>query len=301
MSMTTHGLLEEQGTTQSPRRIHIRPRRGWSAIDLGELWRGRELAWMFALRDVKVRYKQTFFGYAWAVVVPSIQVLVFSVVFGAVLGVGDIVDETAGRKIPYPLFALCGQIVWNFFKMSVDGGSRSLLDNAHIIRKIYVPRLLLPIASIGKPAVDTAVAYVLLLGLTVWYATDPDYEVWVSWKLVLTPALLILAVLPALAVSLISSAVTVHYRDLQYILPFALSIAFYVTPVIYPVQGLPEGWAWVMYLNPVAGLVEAHRACVLDDPLPWGGLAMSVVMSSAALLFGAFYFTRAERQFADVA
>jgi lipopolysaccharide transport system permease protein len=284
-----------------PRVTHLRPRRGWARVDLGELWRSRELLWMFIVRDVKVRYKQTFFGYAWALLVPAIQVLVFSVFFGAVLGVGEQVSEAAGKALPYPLFALTGQIVWNFFKASVDGGSTSLVANAAIVRKVYVPRLALPVAALGKPAADTLVVYLLLFGMMAWYLTDPAYDVALTAKVLLSPVLLLATAVPALAIGLLTSAITVHYRDLTYVLPFAVSILFYVTPVIYSVDLLPQGYGWLLYLNPVAGLVEAHRACLMDLPIPWRGLAMSAVISTVLLVAGAFVFTRAERHFADVA
>lgn len=283
------------------RRTHIRPRQGWEAINLRELWRARDLLWIFTARDIKVRYKQTFFGFAWAVVVPAVQVLIFSVFFGSILGVSDRVNEAMGRNVPYPLFALTGQIVWNFFKMTVDGASISLVTNATIIRKVYLPRLLLPLSAVGKPAMDTAVVFVLMFGLTAWYASDPATEVvWARSQWLALP-ILVAAVLPALGLGLIVSAITVSYRDLQYVMPFFTSILFFVTPVIYSIELLPEQYAWLMYLNPVAGFVHAHRAAMMSLPMDWLGLAISGGVSLALLVFGLFYFTRAERDFADVA
>ena len=283
------------------RRTYIRPRRGWQAIDLGELWRARDLVWQFTLRDVQVRYKQTFFGYAWALVVPILQVLIFSIFFGQVLGVGQKVNEAAGRALPYPLFALTGQIVWNFFKMTVDGASLSLVANSNIVRKVYVPRLALPLSSLGKPAVDAAVVFVMMLGLAWWYSADARYEVQLTPRVLLAPLFLVVGALPGLAVGLIAAAITVHYRDLRYVLPFFTSILFYVTPVIYSVDLLPDRFAWMIYLNPIAGFVQAHRAVVMSLPVDWAGLALSFGLSVVLLVFGLFYFARAERQFADVA
>lgn len=283
------------------RRTHIRPRRGWQAVDVRELWRARDLLWLFTLRDIKVRYKQTFFGFAWALVVPVIQVLVFTVFFGNILGVSDRVNQAAGRNLPYPMFALTGQIVWNLFKMTVDGASISLLTNAGIIRKIYLPRLVLPLSSIGKPAVDTAVVFVLMFGLTAWYAADPASGVVWSRAQWLALPILVGTLLPALALGLIVSAITVSYRDLQYVMPFFTSILFFATPVIYSVELLPERFAWLMYLNPVAGFVDAHRAAMMNLPIDWMGLAISAGFSLILFVFGLFYFTRAEREFADVA
>lgn len=283
------------------RRTYIRARRGWQAIDWGELWRSRDLLWMFTVRDIKVRYKQTFFGYAWALVVPIVQVLVISVFFGAALGVSDRVDAAAGRRLPYPLFALTGQIIWNFFKLSVDGGSASLMNNAQIIRKIYVPRLVLPISALGKPAMDTAVVFVLMIALTMWYAADPGYEVSLSPKLLLSPLILAGTMLPALGIGLIAAAITVNYRDLQHVLPVAVQTLFYATPVIYSVEIFPERFQWLLYLNPVAGFIELHRSCVMNLPINWLGFGISLALSVVLVVFGLYYFARSERQFADVA
>ncbi len=280
--------------------IVIRPRTGWQAVDVRELWRSRDLLAMFAVRDIKVRYKQTFFGYAWAVVVPAVQVLVFSIFFGSVLGVSDKVNEAAGKALPYPLFALTGQIVWNFFQQTFSGASGSLMANAGIIRKIYVPRLILPLASAGKPALDAAVVWFLMVGLTVYFAYDPRFDVALTWKILWSPLLLLAAVVPALALGLIAAALTVSYRDLQSVLPFITSMLFFVTPVIYSVELLPPSLEWLLYLNPIAGFVEAHRAVTMDMPVNLFGLGISVVLSAVLFVFGTFLFTRIERRFADV-
>ena len=282
-------------------RTHIRPRRGWQAVNLAELWRARDLLWIFALRDIKVRYKQTFFGYAWALLVPVTQVLVFTVFFGQVLGVSERVNRAAGRALPYPLFALAGQIVWNLFRMTVEGASSSLLTNAAIIRKIYLPRLVLPLAAAGKPLVDTLVVFGLLIALTLWYAVSPDSDIQITPRLLLSPLFLAAALLPALGIGLLMAAVTVNYRDLHHVLPFFTSILFFMTPVIYSVEVLPERLAWLMHLNPVAALVEAHRAAVLNLPIDWTSLAIGISLALVLVVAGLFAFARAERSFADVA
>ena len=284
-----------------PPRIEIGPKRGWQPVDFRELWRSRDLLKMFALRDIKVRYKQTFFGYAWAVVVPAIQVLVFSIFFGKILGVGGKVDEAAGKPLPYPLFALTGQIVWNFFQQVFSGASNSLMANAGIIRKIYVPRIILPLSAAGKPGIDMFVVWFLMIALTIWYSFNPDYEVALTWKLIFSPMILIASVIPALALGLIAAALTVNYRDLQSILPFVVSMLFFVTPVIYSVDLLPSSFEWLLYINPIAGFVETHRAVTMDMPVNLLGLGISAGISLALFIFGAMLFTRTERQFADVA
>jgi lipopolysaccharide transport system permease protein len=245
MSTLELGQEQELSETHEPapdagnRRTHIRPRRGWQLVDVAELWRARDLLWIFTVRDVKVRYKQTFFGLAWALIVPVVQILVFTVFFGSVLGVSDRVNEAAGRALPYALFALTGQIVWNLFKMTVDAASASLVNNAGLIRKVYVPRLVLPFSTLGKPAVDAAVVFVLMLGMTAWYAGDPATGIQLSGRLLAAPLFLAASVLPALGIGLIVAAITVSYRDLQHVMPFLTSILFFVTPVIYSVELLP--------------------------------------------------------------
>jgi lipopolysaccharide transport system permease protein len=298
-----HSLPRTPEVAQAPatRRTHIRPRRGWRMVDLAELWRARDLLWIFTVRDVKVRYKQTFFGLGWALVVPAVQVLVFTVFFGGVLGVSDRVNEAAGRALPYALFALTGQIVWNFFKMTLDGASASLLNNAGIIRKIYIPRLVLPLSALGKPAVDTAAVFVLMAGVVAWYAADPASGIELTRGLLAAPLLLAGAALPAIGLGLIVAALTVNYRDLQHVMPFLTSILFFMTPVIYSVELLPERLAWLIYLNPAAGFVHAHRAAVLGLPIDWFGLALALGLSVVLVVWGLFYFARAERDFADVA
>ena len=282
------------------RRTHISPRRGWQAVDLRELWRARDLLWIFTVRDVTVRYKQTFFGLLWALVVPIVQILVFTVFFGSLLGVSDRVNQAAGRVLPYPLFALSGQIVWNFFKATLDGAGNSLIANAAIIRKIYIPRLILPLSALGKPAVDAAVVFLLLAGLTAWYAADSAADVAFSWRFFLSPVFLALSAIPAVGAGLIVAALTVSYRDLQQVMPFFTSMLFFVTPVIYSVDLLPARIAWLMYLNPAAGFVQAHRAAAMNLPLDWPGLAVSTGMSLVLLVAGLLYFARVERRFADV-
>jgi lipopolysaccharide transport system permease protein len=292
---------DEPAGPAAQRRTFLRPRTGWQSIRIGEVWRSRELLREFTVRDITVRYKQTFFGFAWALVVPVVQVLVFTVFFGNFLGVGDRVDRAAGRPVPYPLFAMTGQLIWIFFSTAVTGASNSLVANATIIRKIYVPRLVLPISALGKPAIDSLVLFVLVLALTVWYSTDPSYAVWLTPKLALSPLILIAAAVPALGVGLILAALTVGYRDLRYALPVLIQTLFYVTPVIYPTTILPGPFERLIYLNPIAGFVQAHRGLAMDLAVDWVGLGISAAVSIVLLVFGLFFFARVERHFADVA
>jgi lipopolysaccharide transport system permease protein len=287
--------------TVEGRRTHIRPRKGWQAVNLRELWHARDLLWMFMVRDIQIRYKQTFFGYLWALVVPVMQIVVFTVFFGMILGVSNRVNRAIGLALPYPLFALTGQIAWNFFKATVDGSSNSMLSNAHIIRKIYMPRLVLPLAALGRPLIDAAVVFVLMTAMLAFYVSQGNHDIRFSPTFALSPLILLGSAVPALGIGLIVSAITVHYRDLQHVMPFMTQIMFYATPVIYSVDVLPARVASFIYLNPMAGFVQAHRAAVLGLPIDWTGLGVSFGFSLVLLVFGLFYFARSERHFADVA
>jgi len=294
-----HSVLKDNDL--SHKRTYLRPRSGWSSVDLKSLWETRDLLWMLAWRDIQVQYKQTFFGFAWAIIVPFVQIVVFTIFFGKLLGVGDKIDEVAERQIPYPLFALSGQVIWNCFSSGVTGASNGLLANAAIVRKVYVPRLALPLAGLGKPTLDALIASVFLYVLAAWYAGVPDNDVWLSYKLPLTIIFLAASLIPALAMGMIFAAITVFYRDLKLVLPFLLQILFYATPVIYPAELVPDQYRWLLFVNPAGGFVSAHRACVLDLPINWLGVILSMVVSVALLIFGTLFFTRAERHFADVA
>ncbi len=281
------------------RRTVIRPRTGWQLVDFGELWRARDLLWMFAVRDIKIQYKQTFFGFAWAIIVPLLQVLVFSVFFGGLLGVADKNDQAMPRPVPYPLFVLTGQLIWNFFSHAVSIAGLSLQKDAAIIRKIYVPRLVPPVSSLAKPALDSLIVSVLMLLVLAWYAVT-DSQIWFGPRMLLAIPIFLGTAVPALGIGLILAALTIDYRDLRYVIPFAIQTLFFVTPVIFA-GAILQRHEWLLYLNPVAGFVEAFRAAILDLPIDWFGLLLSGFISVIVLGFGLLYFARVERRFADVA
>ena len=287
--------------TRSAGRTHIRARTGWQLPPVRELWHSRELIALFAARDITVRYRQTFFGVLWAVFVPVAQMTIFTVFFGHALSVSGRVNAAAGQALPYPLFALSGLIVWNVFKASLDGASTSLLVHAHILRKVYVPRLALPLAALGRPGLDAAIAFILLLGVASWYVLSPGSGIAVTPAWLAAPLLLLGAAIAGLALGLILAALSINYRDLQHVLPFLTSLLFFVTPVIYSVDLLPPQLAILIHLNPVVGFVEAHRAVVMGLPFDGVALAVSTGLTLFLLGIGVLYFARVERQFADVA
>ncbi len=266
----------------------IQPRHGFQRLDLAGLWRYRDLLWYLLLRDVQVRYKQTVLGAAWAVIQPLAMMAVASIFFGRLLGVAEKVP------VPYPIFFFSGMLAWTFFSGAVAASSMSLVNNAPMLRKIYFPRLIVPLASIGVSAIDFIVSAIVLVAMMVWY------DVPVTAQLLLIPALSLTMLAAALGIGLLLAALNVTYRDFRYVVPFLLQLWFFVTPVIFPVTIVPPQWQWLLQLNPMGGTIEAFRAAVLGTPVDYGAWMISTAVASVLLIAGLLYFNRTERQFADV-
>jgi len=281
-------------TPDTPPDIRIRPRSGWQPVDWAELWRFRHLIWLFGLRDVTVRYKQTLLGGLWAIIQPLTQTLVFTLFFGKLMGMEDRVGQYNGQDVPYPVFVLCGQIFWNFFNSAATASSNSMMLNANILRKIYIPRLSIPMASTGAPVVDTLISIVLLLGVMVYFGQA------FTLMALLLPVVLLLTWFVSISLGILMSALIVQYRDTRFVLPFVLQIWFFITPVIYPPSILPESYRSLMYLNPMAGLIDFSRAIMLNGPVNVTNLLISVAVTCIVFIFGVFYFARVERRFADI-
>lgn len=267
----------------------IEPRRGWARLDVGELWRYRELLYFLTWRDIKIRYKQTVLGAAWAILQPLLTMVVFSVFFGHLAGLGA---KTQG--VPYPIFVYAGLLPWTFFANAITAGSNSLVGSANLVTKVYFPRLIIPLASVGAGLVDLAVSFLVLLGMIAYYGTP------LSWQWMLLPILIAGILLAATGVGTLLSALTVTYRDFRYVVPFLVQIWMFVTPVIYPPTIVPERWRWLLALNPMAGLIDGFRAALLASPLD--GRQVGISLAAAALLFlaGTGYMRSAERRFADI-
>jgi len=274
--------------------LRIEPRRGWLSLDLGELWDFRELLYFLAWRDVKVRYKQTALGVAWAVLQPLLTTFVFTIFFGRLAQIGS-------DGLPYPLFSFAGLLPWTFFSQGLLKSSESLVGSANLIKKVYFPRLIVPISAILPGLVDTGVSFVVLFGLAAFYGVP------LSSGLVTLPFFLLLSVVSALGLGMWLSALNVQYRDVRYVVPFFVQLGLFVTPVIYPASrvlprleaaGLP---AWIYGLNPMAGVVEGFRWALFGGrPFPASLVAASVAVSAGLLLLGAYSFRRMERNFADL-
>jgi len=268
--------------------VRRRPRSGWVAIDFRELWRYRELLVFFATRDLKVRYKQTVLGAAWAILQPVLTMAAFSIIFGRLARIPS-------GHVPYPIFVFCALLPWQLFAYALVHSSNSLVENAQTIKKVYFPRLIIPLASVITGLVDFVIASLVLVVLMLWYGIVP------GWAVLSVPLFTLLAVTAALAAGLWLSALNVRYRDVRYAIPFLAQFWLFMTPVAYPSSLVPERWQLLYGINPMAGVVEGFRWALLGEAPPGPLFLMSVATTAMLLTGGMFYFYRMERSFADLA
>lgn len=283
---TGDALSEELAAADKPHAL-IKSEQEGVQLDLAELWEFRELLYFLTLRDVKVRYKQTLMGIAWVLIQPLLTMFIFTLVFGRFVKV----DTGA---MPYPLFALSGLLLWLFFANAVTNGTQSLVSNSNLITKVYFPRMFVPAASVTAGIVDLSVAFLLLIGLALYYGVS------LSWNNLLLPVFMVLMALLALGVGLVCSALTVKYRDLRHALPFLIQIWLFASPVIYPVSLVPENWRWFVLLNPIAGILEGFRAALMGLPFNWPHIAIAAALTLLVLVAAFYTFRRVESGFADV-
>ncbi len=261
----------------------------WGLAGLREISRYRDLFLFLTWRDIAIRYKQTVLGVLWAVLQPVLSMVVFTVFFG---GFAGLKRETGG--IPYPIFVYAGLLPWMLFAQSVGRSSESVVSSANLISKVYFPRLIIPLAATAACVVDFAVAFLVLIGMMIFYGTP------LTPGILLLPGFVMLTLLAAVGVGTLVSALNVAYRDFRYIVPFMLQIWMFATPVIYPSTIVPEKWRWVVALNPVAGAVEGCRASLLTGQFDATAIQLSCVISVATFAFGLYYFRRVEDRFADI-
>jgi lipopolysaccharide transport system permease protein len=282
VSHATAGALPEADVV-----FEIRPSRGWVALNVRELWTYRELLYFLTWRDVKVRYKQTALGAAWAILQPFLTMVVFSIFFGRLLNVKS-------EGVPYPVFAYTALVPWQLFANAVTQGGGSLVSNQQLLTKVYFPRLLIPISATLGNLVDFAFAFAVLIGLMLYYGIA------LTAGVLLTPLLVLLAAVTALGVGLWLSALNVKYRDVRYVIPFLVQLWLFASPVAYSASIVPSAWRPVYDLNPMAGVVEGFRWALLGtghlDPL----VGVSALGSLSLLVSGLVYFRRTERTFADI-
>ncbi|MDT7947021.1 MAG: ABC transporter permease [Thermoflexus sp.] len=265
----------------------IRPSKGLVALNLRELWQYRELLYILIWRDIKVRYKQTAIGAAWAVIQPFFAMVVFSLIFGRLA-------KIPSEGLPYPIFAYSALLPWQFFAKALTEASTSLVVNERVITKVYFPRLLVPTAVVLAGLLDFGIAFLILLGMMVFYGITP------SWFILFIPLFLLLAIITALGVSLWLSALDVEYRDVRYTLPFLTQLWFFATPVVYPSTIVPPSWRALYGLNPMVGVIEGFRWALLGSAPPDPRmLLVSSLLASLLFISGLIYFRRMERTLAD--
>jgi lipopolysaccharide transport system permease protein len=252
-----------------------------------DLWAYRELLAFLTWRDIKVRYKQTALGAAWAIIQPLATMILFTLVFNRLAGLDT-------GRIPYPLFAYTGLLIWTFFANAVTNSTNSLINNTNLITKVYFPRSFIPAAAVSAGLVDLAIASVILVGLVAYYGIAP------GWNIALLPVFLLLALMLALAIGMLSSALTVKYRDLRHALPFIIQFWMFASPVIYPSTQVPGRWRYLIALNPLTGIIEGFRATLLGGSLDPLTTMISAVMTCLLLAFSYYLFRRIEETFADL-
>jgi lipopolysaccharide transport system permease protein len=267
--------------------VTIEPRSSWRALNLRELWAHRELLYFLIWRDVKVRYKQAAFGAAWALLQPLFLMVVFTLFYGRLASI----DTGA---VPYPLFALAGLVLWTFFAAAVTGSGNSVVNNAHLITKVYFPRMLVPASAVGACAVDFLLAFLLLAGMTAYYGVA------LTPRVLMLPPLFLMTTLFALGTGLWLSALNVKYRDVRFVLSFAIQLWLFASSVVIPSSAVPERWRWLLLFNPMSGYVEGFRASLFGQPFDWRALAAAAAITVCVLVYAAFAFRRMEKSFADV-
>ena len=268
--------------------IVVKPSKGWISLKLRDLWEYRELLYFLTWRDIKVRYKQTVLGAAWAIIQPFFTMVVFSLFFGKLA-------KVPSDGIPYPIFAYAALVPWTFFANGLSQSSNSLVDNANMLKKVYFPRLVVPLSSVISGVVDFILAFTVLLGMMLFYGIYPTIHV--IWL----PFLLLLTLTTSLGVGLWLSAMNVQFRDVRYTVPFLTQFWLFATPIAYPSSLLPEPWRTLYGINPMVGVVEGFRWALLGtETAPGPIIIVSALVALALLVGGAFYFRRMEKTFADV-
>ena len=279
---------EEEEKNPKPWDIIISPPQGWAPLNLKELRGYHELLYFLIWRNLKVRYKQTVLGGAWAIIQPFLTMVVFSIFFGRLAGLSS-------EGLPYPIFAYAALVPWTFFANAVSQASNSLLDHERMITKIYFPRLLLPMASVLSGLLDFLIAFSILIGMMIWYGLMPTAAIW------LVPFFVLMAALTALGVGIWLSALHVRYRDIRYVIPFLIQFWLFCTPIAYSSSLVPAKWQALYGLNPMTGVVEGFRWALLGlQPISVTMMIISLVIAVLVLIAGLYYFRRTEETFADL-
>jgi lipopolysaccharide transport system permease protein len=272
--------------------VSIKASRGWRGFNFRELWLYRELLFFLIWRDLKVRYKQTVLGIAWIVVQPALMTATFTLVLG-------MFARIPSGSLPYPLLVYGGLLPWTFFSSGVLGCAVSLTGNANLITKVYFPRVLIPIANVFARLVDFTISFSILAGLMMYYRMVKHHPIPLGSKLVAFPLIVILLISLTLAFGMLVSCLNVKYRDVGVALPVLLQLLMFISPIVYPINIVPESWRTLYYLNPLTGIVQTFRAVLFNEPVMVFGLVSSVVFTLVLLVISALVFSRTETTFAD--
>ena len=267
--------------------VVIQPSGKLNLINLKDFWAYRELLFFLTWRDVKVRYKQTALGAAWAILQPLFMMIIFTIFFGRLAGV-----DSAG--IPYPVFALAGLVPWTFFSNTITASGNSLVGSAHLITKVYFPRLIVPAAAMMAGLVDFVLSFLLLVALMIYYRVP------LTAQIVFLPVLVLLTALFGLGVGTWMSALNVKYRDVRFALPFVIQLWLFVSSVILPSSAVPAKWRWILMFNPMSGIIEGYRSALFGLPFDWPALGVAAVLTVVMLFYSVYSFGKAERSFADI-
>lgn len=276
-----------------PSELVIEPARGWISINFKELWHQRELLYFLVWRDIKVRYKQTVLGAAWAILVPVLSMVIFTFIFGRFAGFERLLPERLSGA--YPVFTYAGLLPWLFFSNAITQGGMALVSQQHLLTKVYFPRLFVPTAIVGGVLLDTLLSSVIFAGLMLWYGIVPPAAI------MLFPIVAVQTILASLGIAYLLSALTVSYRDFRFVIPFMVQVWQFVSPVVYPSSIIPERYRLIFALNPLTGIIDGLRWVTLGVPASWAVLTVSWVSTIALFVFGAMYFRKTERRFADIA
>lgn len=283
-----NSALHSAETAETKPTIIIEPRRGLLNLDLAAIWQYRVLLYFLVWRDLKVRYKQTAIGIGWAVIQPLITMLIFSVIFGYFA-------KLPSDGLPYPIFAYSALLPWNYFASALNRCSVSVVADAHLITKVYFPRLILPIAGTISGLIDFSISFILLLGMMTWYGIAP------GWTALAIPAFLALALMTALSIGLWLAALNVRYRDVGYTIPFIVQVWMFLSPIVYPVSIIPEKYRLLYSFNPMVGVIEGFRWALLGKASPdFSVMAVSAVVVGVLFVTGLVFFKNMEQTFADV-
>lgn len=280
------GFRKHDSLPENPT-VVIEPSRGWIPVNLRDLWNYRDLFYILTLRDIKVRYKQTALGALWAIIQPLLTMLIFTLFFGRLAGMPS--DD-----IPYPLFAYAGLLPWTFFSNAVTNSGNSLIGNSNLITKVFFPRMIIPASSVAAGLLDFLIAFAMLVVLMFYYGVG------LSINILMLPVLVVLTALSAIGIGMWMSALNVKYRDIRYALPFLIQLGLFASPIIYPSSLVPEKWRWLVWLNPIAGQIEAYRSAFFGKPFNWLALSISAAVTLIILVYSAYNFRRMEKSFADI-